>query len=154
MEMDNGLSSASREKLRGGLVKLLADNYAVYLKTQKYHWNVKGREFHALHKMFEEQYQHFEEVIDDIAERIRALGFNVQATFTFFKECTSIPEESENISTDEMLKNLVTSNEVIIRNARHICSLADKEADHGTVDMLGKQIRENEKIVWMLRSSL
>ena len=131
MEMDTGMSPASREKLRGGLVKLLADNYAVYLKTQKFHWNVRGREFYALHKMFEDQYKHFEEVIDEIAERIRALGFNVQANFTFFKECTSIPEESENISTDEMLKILVASNEVIIRNARHICSLADSEKDHG-----------------------
>ena len=152
--MDTGLSQTSRENVRGALIKLLADTYAVYIKTQKLHWNVVGREFYSLHILLEKQYEDLAEVIDETAERIRALGFTVQATFSHFKQSTSIPEEAEDISTTDMIKLLIESHDTILRNGRHLSILAEKEKDYATVDMMGKRLAMHEKFAWMLRSSV
>ena len=90
MEINIGITEEHREKIAEGLSKVLADSYLLYLKTHNYHWNVTGELFHQLHEQFEEQYTELAEAIDEIAERIRALGFRAPGTFQEFNELASI----------------------------------------------------------------
>ena len=74
-QIDIGISEADRKQIADGLSRLLADTYTLYLKTHNFHWNVKGPLFNTLHLMFEQQYTELATAVDEIAERIRALGF-------------------------------------------------------------------------------
>ncbi|NNE12941.1 MAG: DNA starvation/stationary phase protection protein, partial [Ilumatobacter sp.] len=74
MAIDIGISEGDRHAIADGLSKVLADSYTLYLKTHNYHWNVVGPMFNTLHLMFEEQYNELALAVDELAERIRALG--------------------------------------------------------------------------------
>lgn len=155
MEYNNGLSETVRQALSDGLFRVLADTYALYLKTQNFHWNVKGGpDFFGLHLLFEKQYEELAEATDEIAERIRALGFFVDASFSSFKETTSVREETKVLNVKEMLTSLIEGHEAMIRNARKVAEIGDKDKDFATVDMLGRRLGAHEKMVWFLRSSL
>ncbi len=75
MMIDIGIQEEDRKKIVDGLSRLLADTYTLYLKTHNFHWNVTGPMFNTLHVMFEQQYTELAIAVDDIAERIRSLGF-------------------------------------------------------------------------------
>src|SRR5688500_8825719 len=91
--IDIGINERDRKQIADGLSRLLADTYALYLKSHNYHWNVTGPMFHTLHGMFEVQYNELADAVDLIAERIRALGFPAPATFREFTELSSIAED-------------------------------------------------------------
>ena len=152
--MNTGMSEQNRQAVGDSLARLLADTYAVYLKTQNFHWNVTGPEFFSLHLLFEKQYLELAEQIDEMAERIRALGFFVDASFGGFKLLTSIKEEDKLLTAKDMLHHLVASHETVVRHARTLSALAEKENDPATVDLLGRRIGGHEKMAWMLRSQL
>lgn len=152
MEHNTGLNEPSRQAISDGLYRVLADTYALYLKTQNFHWNVKGPEFYSLHLLFEKQYEELADAVDEIAERIRALGFYVDACFSAFKEATSIKDEMKVLNMREMLTCLIEDHEAMIRNARRVAEIGDKEKDFATVDMLGRRLGAHEKMVWFLRS--
>ena len=154
MELNTGMNQEQRAAVSGGLNKLLADLYILYLKTQNFHWNVSGPEFFSLHKLFEVQYEELAEEIDEVAERIRALGFYVDATTQSFRKLSSIPEEHRLLPKHEMLRHLVEGHEQILREARHLAALAEKHQDPGTVDLVGRRMGSHEKMAWMLRSQL
>lgn len=154
MELNLSLSKSTREDICQSLFVLLADTYAVYLKTQNFHWNLKGPGFYSMHLLLEKQYEEIAEAIDEIAERIRALGSYVHASFEFFKKNTSIQDEHELVGKEEALSRLVQDHETIIRHARLLCTKADKEADTATADLLTKRLSIHEQYVWMLRSEL
>lgn len=154
MELDTGMRQEERTVVAGALAKLLADCYLLYLKTQNSHWNLMGSEFYALHLLFEKQYKELADAIDEIAERIRALGFFVEATTSAFRNLSSIPEEGKLLSRKEMLEHLIHGHEVVIKEARRLSQIADKERDAATVDMMGKRLNAHEKAAWMLRSQL
>ena len=82
MSIDIGISANDREEIAQGLARLLADSYTLYLKTHNYHWNVTGPLFNTLHTMFEEQYTELALAVDQIAERIRALGHPAPGSYT------------------------------------------------------------------------
>jgi starvation-inducible DNA-binding protein len=142
------------QKIADELMHFLADTYALYLKTQNFHWNVTGPNFPALHKMFEEQYNELAAAVDMIAERIRALKCAVPASFSQFMKLTSLKEDNGNLSAKGMLKHLMKDHETIVQHAYIVLTKAQKTHDEATVDMLIERIREHEKIVWMLRSSI
>jgi starvation-inducible DNA-binding protein len=152
--MNTGMSEENRRVVSEGLDKLLADVYAIYLKTQNFHWNVTGPEFYSLHLLFEKQYEELAEYVDEIAERVRALGYYVEATFSAFKKNTRISEEDKVLNASEMVHQLMLGHESIAKEIRRISHLAEKENDAGTVDLLGKLCRDHEKFAWMLRSQL
>ncbi len=153
MEMQIGLTKESRQAVGEGLMQLLADTYALYLKTQSFHWNVKGIYFYPLHLLFETHYEEMAPALDEIAERIRALGLPVEASFSFFKAKTTIKED---LPTDalEMVKQLIEGHESVIRGARRLAMLAERENDPATVDLLGRRLGTHEKMVWFLRNHL
>ncbi len=151
--MQIGISEKGRELVAESLEMFLADTYALYLKTQSAHWNYTGKEFYSLHLLFEKQYQEMAEAIDEIAERVRSLGFFVEASFSSFQKKSSLPSQKELIPS-EMLEDLVTSNEILICQARGLCQLAEKEDDGATLDLLGRRLATHEKNLWMLKNCL
>ncbi len=137
------------------LEKLLADSYTLYLKTHNYHWNVTGPMFSSLHTLFENQYTELATAVDEIAERIRALGFRAPGSYHEYAQLTDIREENDNSpSAETMLLRLVEGQEVVVRTARAIISVADAAHDEPTADLLTQRMQVHEKNAWMLRSLL
>ena len=154
MKVNIGIGDADREKIASHLSKLLADSYTLYLKTHNYHWNVTGPQFNALHSMFEEQYTELAAAVDEIAERIRALGITAPGSYSKFAELTSIEEGGSDESAEEMIRQLVEGQESIVRTSRSIFPIVDDAHDEPTADLLTQRMQVHEKTAWMLRSLL
>ncbi|PZR09576.1 MAG: DNA starvation/stationary phase protection protein [Archangium gephyra] len=150
--VDIGIAEADRKAIADGLNALLADNYGLYLKTHAFHWNVTGPMFQTLHLMFETQYNELWLANDLIAERIRALGFHVKATYSAFSKLSSIPEADGVPEATDMVRELVKGHEAAARTARSIFPRAEKGGDESTVDLLTQRLQIHEKTAWMLRS--
>jgi starvation-inducible DNA-binding protein len=154
MAIDIGLKEKDRKAIATGLGVLLADSYTLYLKTHNYHWNVTGPMFNTLHLMFEQQYTELALAVDLIAERIRALGYPAPGSYQAFAKLTSIKEETGAPTASEMIANLVTGQETLVRTARKLFPLVDKAHDEPTADLLTQRMQVHEKNAWMLRSLL
>ncbi len=154
MNINIGIEESARKDIVEGLSKVLADSYTLYLKTHNYHWNVTGPMFQTLHLMFETQYTELALAVDVIAERIRSLGERAPGTYSEFGKLTSIKEDTAVPSARDMIANLVTAHETLIRTARSVFPKAEKASDEATADLLTQRIRLHEKTAWMLRSLL
>ena len=154
MQIDTGLSVGQREAIADHLSKLLADSYTLYLKTHNYHWNVTGPQFNTLHTMFEEQYSELALAVDEIAERIRALGIKAPGSYGQFSTLTSVDESTGGESATEMVRELVKGQETIVRTAREAFPTASDANDEPTADLLTQRMQLHEKNAWMLRSML
>ena len=154
MGIDIGIDHDSRREISDGLARLLADSYTLYLKTHNYHWNVTGPLFSTLHAMFEAQYMELATAVDEIAERIRALGFPAPGSYRRFADLTSIEEESGVPGAEEMIRRLVVGQETVVRTAREIFPAVDAVNDEPTADLLTQRMQIHEKNAWMLRSML
>jgi len=154
IDINIGIEEEQRKQITDALSKVLADTYMLYLKTHNYHWNVTGELFHSLHEQFEEQYNELATAVDEIAERIRALGYRAPGTFSEFSELTSISEETEEPEALEMVRRLALGNEQVLRTAREALQPAREAEDEATVDLLTQRLHVHSKIAWMLRSHL
>jgi starvation-inducible DNA-binding protein len=154
MDIDIGINKKDRARIAEGLSRLLADSYTLYLTTHNFHWNVTGPMFNTLHLMFEAQYNELALAVDQIAERIRALGFPAPGTYKAFQKLTSLSEPAGVPNAQEMIRQLVLGQEAVIRTARSIAPLADKASDEPTLDLLTQRMQVHEKTAWMLRSLL
>jgi len=157
MKIDIGIKEKDRKKIADGLSHFLADSYTLYLKTHNFHWNVTGPMFNTLHTMFETQYTEQWGALDEIAERIRALGFNAPGSYAQFVKLSSIKEEPgvpEAPEWKEMVRQLVVANEAVCRTARGVLKTADESGDDPTADLLTQRLQTHEKYAWMLRSLL
>jgi len=154
MDINIGISEPERQNIANGLCKLLADSYTLYLKTHNFHWNVTGPLFQTLHELFEKQYMELAEAVDEIAERIRALGFPAPASYSEFSKLTSIKETQGVPQALEMVRLLVEAHEDVVKTARGIFPVVDKNHDEPTADLLTQRMQTHEKTAWMLRSML
>ncbi len=154
MELDIGISPEDRSRIAHGLSKLLADSYTLYLKTHNYHWNVTGPQFNTLHLMFEGQYTELAAAVDEIAERIRALGIKAPGSYRDFSTLTAIDEASGKEDAEDMIRQLAIGQETIVRTAREAFPAADAANDEPTADLLTQRMQIHEKNAWMLRSML
>ena len=155
--IDIGISAADRKEIAEGLSRFLADAYTLYLKTHNFHWNVTGPMFNSLHTMFETQYTEQWTALDEVAERIRALGFNAPGSYGEFVRLSSIREESGADGVSDwkgMVQQLVAGNEAVCRTARGVLKIADDAGDDPSVDLLTQRLQTHEKYAWMLRSLL
>lgn len=151
-----GLTQDNRSKIVEALTLLLADEHVLYLKLRNYHWNVEGMFFAPLHELFEEQYSDLAEKIDDIAERIRALGYYAVGSMEDFKKMARLGE-SDHLNGDAklMLQNLLVDHEMIIKVLRNdIDDVQDQYKDAGTADFLTGLMEMHEKMAWMIRAHL
>ncbi len=151
-----GLKEAQRAGVAELLRACLADEYILYTKTRKYHWNVEGPQFHDLHKFFEGQYEELDETLDAVAERIRSLGIYSPGSFKEFLGDARLKEDSgAQISAKEMIENLLADHQAMIRALRvDLEKAADGFGDVGTQDFFTGMMQAHEKTAWMLRSLL
>ena len=149
-----GIPDAARAEIAGGLGKLLADTYSLYLKTHNFHWNVTGPMFQTLHLMFETQYNELALAVDLVAERIRALGHPAPGSYAEFGKLTSIQDTPGVPKATDMIQLLVEGQEAVVRTARSLFPAVEKAHDEATADLLTQRIQLHEKTAWMLRSLL
>ncbi len=150
--MDIGISDKNRAEIAAGLSRFLADSFSLYLKTHGFHWNVTGPMFNTLHVMFMDQYTELWTALDEIAERIRALGHPAPASFSQFAELSVINEETGTPKATDMIKQLIAGQEAVARTARELFPLVEKAGDQPTADLLTQRMQIHEKNAWMLRS--
>lgn len=137
-----------------GLKKVLADSYALAVKTQNYHWNVEGRHFQGLHTLFEAQYTEIFTAIDEIAERIRALGEKSPGSFTAFNKLKTIADGNPDLDENAMVKDLYESHQQLLATVKEAFGPTEKAGDEGTIDLYVGRIRAHDKHAWMLKSML
>lgn len=154
MKIEIGLTEEQRLEIANNLARMLADSYTLYIKTHNYHWNVTGPQFQSLHALFEEHYTELATAVDEIAERIRALGHFAPGSYKAFSELTSIEEEAGHPNADTMVRNLVIGHETVARTAREAFEAAEAANDQPTCDLLTQRMHFHEKTAWMLRSVL
>ena len=136
------------------LKKVLASSYILSLKTQNYHWNVKGPHFKQLHDLFGEQYNELNTAIDDIAERIRALGINAPANYSIYQSLSEIKDGKEDQDSASMVKDLANDQKKIVDDLNIAIQVAQKAGDESTADLAIGRITAHEKNRWMLESSI
>lgn len=149
-----GFTPEQRGELAAGLTKVLADTYAVYLKTHGYHWNVRGPGFAALHALFMDQYAEMWAALDELAERIRALGEFAPQGYAAFANLTAIRDGDPTREADAMVEELMRDHETLIATARAVLKDAEGDGDPVTVDLLTQRLTIHEKHAWMLRATL
>jgi starvation-inducible DNA-binding protein len=152
--IDIGIDAKDREKVAEALARLLADTYTLYLKTHSFHWNVEGPMFNTLHLMFMEQYTELWNALDEIAERIRSLGYPAPGSYKAFARLASIEETDGVPEAMAMVHELVKGHEAVARTARAAFAPAEKAGDESTADLLTQRLQVHEKTAWMLRSLL
>ncbi len=152
--IDIGIAAQDRTAIAEGLSRVLADSYTLYLKTHNYHWNVTGPMFNTLHLMFEQQYTELALAVDQIAERIRALGHRAPGSYREYAALTVIPEDTGEADAETMIRRLLEGQEALVRTAREVFPLADEAHDEPSADLLTQRMQVHEKNAWMLRSML
>ncbi len=152
--MDIGISKKDRRRIATALSRLLADSFSLYLKTHNFHWNVTGPMFNSLHAMFMVQYTEQWNALDEIAERIRALGETAPGSFREFARLTTIDEAEGRPDAAGMIEQLVAGQEAVVRTARQAFALAAQAGDQPSADLLTRRMEIHEKNAWMLRSLL
>ena len=134
--------------------KLLADSYTLYLKTHNFHWNVKGPMFSTLHLLFETEYTELALAVDEIAERIRALGHEAPGTYHQFSSMTSIKEPEGVPAAVDMLRTLAEDQETVVTAARAVFEVAEEAGDQASADLAVRRMDVHQKNAWMLSSHL
>ena len=153
MNTNIGISDANTKAVALELNKLLANEVVLYTKTRNYHWNIEGPNFLEIHKFLEGQYGALEEIIDSVAERIRAIGHYAEGRLVDFLKLTSLLEPDNTTNQKAQLTNLLDDHETIIRELRVlITQFADTYKDLGTSDFVTGLLGEHEKMAWFLRS--
>ncbi len=136
------------------LSRLLADSYTVYLKTHGFHWNVTGPMFTTLHTLFEQQYSELALAVDEVAERIRAVGEAAPGSYAEFAELASVQEARGKRTAVEMVRELAEDQDKIVTAARRVVTAAEACGDAASADLGVRRIDVHEKNAWMLRSHL
>jgi starvation-inducible DNA-binding protein len=150
--IDIGIPAEQRAKIAEGLGRVLADSTVLYAKTHGFHWNVTGPMFNTLHLMFMEQYTELWTALDEIAERIRALGHKAPFGGSIYRDLSCIPESQGVPAAMEMVRELVQGHEAVARTIREVFAVADDADDQPTADLLTQRLQIHEKTAWMLRS--
>ena len=146
--------SNGEKKVIEALGRLLADSYTLYLKTHNYHWNVRGPMFTTLHTLFEQEYSELALAVDEIAERLRALGAVAPGSYREFGKLTSIKEAQGVPPAEDMVQQLVHDQVLVTQAARAVVAAAQKAGDEPSADLGVRRTQVHQKNAWMLRSHL
>ena len=155
MKLNIGIDKKSLTALGQLLNGLLADELLLLAKTKKFHWNVTGPHFKALHEMFDAQYNELAPQIDELAERVRSLGEKSIGGLTESAKLSVLKDSTGDPDYKTMLTEALTDHETVIRRLREAIELSDeKYNDANTADLLTKIMEWHEKTAWMMRSQL
>lgn len=144
----------ANDKVASTLANVLADSYNLMVKTHNYHWNVEGPHFPSLHAMFEGQYTELFTAVDEIAERIRALGPKAPGSYKEFHDLSPIKDGDSGLDAKAMVADLVKGHEVLIERAKEAIDAAGKAGDDASEDMMIARVQSHEKHLWMMKSFL
>jgi starvation-inducible DNA-binding protein len=136
------------------LSRLLADSYGLYLKTHNFHWNVTGPMFSTLHTLFETEYTELALAVDEIAERIRALGAVAPGSYSAFARLATVKEAEGVPKATDMIRELVEDQGRVIAAAKEVVAAAETAGDDASADLGIRRIQVHEKNAWMLSSHL
>ncbi len=151
---ENGLLDGHKTAAATALRQALADTFHLFVTTQGIHWNVQGPLFYSIHKLTEEQYEELFTAIDDLAERIRALGFTAPASVGELVKETSLEDADSTDTLEDQIQRLIDANEHIAQSLRQAASQLDDLSDVKTADMMTSRIGVHEKNAWMLRATV
>jgi len=156
MKLNIKLNEKSRQGVVEILNTLLTDEFVLATKTRNCHWNVTGPHFHDLHKFFDAQYEELDAILDDVAERARALGGHAVGTLAEFLELARLKEQlGQYPNAQEMIAELRDDHETVICQLRgDVEQCATQLGDAGTADFLTGLMEQHEKMAWMLRAVL
>ena len=154
MNVEIGISEADRAKSAAALKRLLGETYALYIKTHGYHWNVTGPRFQSLHEVFMTQYTELWAALDELAERIRALGRFAPGSSGEMMQDASIEPDTSVPDAATMVPNLALGHEAVARAARDGIRIAGEAGDDVTADLMTQRATIADKPAWMLRASL
>ena len=155
MKVNIGLNDNARKTVVEALSGVLADTYTLYLKTHNFHWNVTGPSFPFLHTLFGEQYNELWNAVDELAERIRALGHFAPGSYAAFGKLTSLKEApSSPPAAKDMIRVLLADHEAITQRARKVQEIVEEVGDTETGDMMVGRMQVHGKAAWMLRAQL
>ena len=152
--VETGVDRKDRRELAKMLTKIVGSSHVLYAKVRGVHWNVVGPAFYSLHNMTEEHYEDLNTAIDDMAERIRAIGFSAPTGLSAMMENSAITDQTKLLSTDDMVKELVEDHEKMARLLRDGVAAAEEVDDVKTADMLTERIGVHEEAAWMLRATI
>lgn len=142
---DNITNLGHNKKVAAKLQEFLADSYAVLVQTQNLHWNIEGNNFFGVHNLTDQIYTEQFTAIDEIAERIRALGQKVEAGFDVYAK-------QSNIKNEATLKAAIAAQEAAAKSANDLVAIAEENDDVGTADLATARLQQHQKNAWMLRS--
>lgn len=147
-----GFDSEETQEVVKNLDVLLANLHVHYQKLRNYHWNVVGHDFFELHDVFEQEYNAVKLEIDEVAERIRVFGKTPTSTLKEYLEVSEIQETGTDLSSDEMVKEILSDFEILLSFMVECVEAADKVGDIATNDLVTGYIKRTEKLHWMLSS--
>lgn len=148
------MTTEMQQSVANQLANVLADTAMLYLKTHNFHWNVTGPSFSSLHLLFEQQYQAMWLAIDEIAERIRALGFPAPGTYRAFSELSHVQEHTDLPKANIMVKALLDDHTLVISRLQAAMVVAEHAGDQVSMDLLIRRTEAHQKDAWMLRSTI
>lgn len=155
MKPNLGISESHLQAVSEELNKLLADEVILYIKTRNYHWNIEGPNFIEMHKFYEKHFNDLDEMMDQIAERIRTIGHYTEARLADYLKLTNLIENDYTNFQNDQLKYLLASHETIINNLRRLIPMfAEKHRDLGSSDFVTELLGRHEKMAWMVRAYL
>jgi starvation-inducible DNA-binding protein len=156
METHIGINETARQEVAEQLTKLLADEFIFYTKARNAHWNVEGSNFYSMHLFFEGQFNQLDDIMDNIAERIRFIGHYATATLKSFLHLTHFSEasRSKNVSEGFVNELLADHNTIIESLCGNIDLFANKYHDLGSNDFINGLMETHEKMAWTLKSHL
>ena len=134
--------------------KALANEFAFYLKTHGFHWNVEGQDFPQLHELFGKIYNDTYDSLDTFAEHIRVLDAYAPASFTRFIELSDLEDEIKILTAGMMLDKLLSDTAIVINSLETAYELAEASHAHGLSNFLAERIDSHAKWAWQLRATL
>ncbi len=149
-----GLTPNSASEIIDKLTVAVAETSVTRMKAQNFHWNVKGMSFGSLHKLFGKIYKDHDEGIDDMAERVKALGGHAEGRYAQYLHLSSIEESDGHLSAVEMIAQLMGDERTLSTTYRSLAELAEKNNDLATSDMAIKRAEAHDKFAWMLAAHL
>lgn len=142
------------QPLIDALRQTVASTYAMIGQLHICHWNVRGKSFFPLHDEFQAQYTELFTAVDEIAERVRAIGSLAPGGLANLAGMAGIKEIAEDATADEMVKHIIEAHKKVISDLAAARALAAKANDFGTEDLMIGRTLVHEKAAWLLQSHL
>ena len=154
LETPNDLDIRDRRKIAEAVNPLLADTFALFVKTKNFHWHMTGSHYRDYHLLLDEHSEQIFAMVDVLAERVRKLGEQTIHSIGQIKQLQTLRDVNESLSADDMLQNLLDDNKAFLKNLRKVHEVCSKRNDFATTSVLETYIDETERRVWFLFETL